>query len=172
MCLLWCTWHLQWQQGRRSEADLEFGSNPYDSVASPAERREYELKTGLYGETSKRNKKPFQTLHYTDFTSCSDHLHTINRFFLYEPIGGRCPQDRRSLSAQSQHCSAPPLVHGLNSNSLTLALWTRSWGRRRETLGLQSQARWCSENVKSHVSPESAGTVQSENRRTCQSRGC
>lgn len=53
MYLLWCTWHLQWQRGKRSEADLQFGSNPYDSVASLAERHEYEPKTGLYEETSK-----------------------------------------------------------------------------------------------------------------------
>lgn len=55
--LPWCTWHLQWQQGRRSEADLPSVSSPFDSVASPAALHESALTTGLCGWTSTQNQQ-------------------------------------------------------------------------------------------------------------------
>lgn len=82
---------------------------------------------------------------------------------IYKPKGGRCPRDRRSRSVRSQRCSGPPPARAPHSDSPTRAPWRGSWGRRLETLGPQSQARSCSENVKFHASPESAGADQSEN---------
>lgn len=56
----WCTGHLQWQRGRRSEADPLSVSSPFDSVASPAALHGSALRTGLYGGTSTCNRKDIQ----------------------------------------------------------------------------------------------------------------
>lgn len=82
----------------------------------------------------------------------SDHTVQTFRRAGNKPVKGRCPPDRRCPSVRSQRCSAPPLVPDRSSDSPTLAPWRGSWGRRRETRAPRSQARWCSGNVKSHVS--------------------
>lgn len=56
-----CTWHLQWQQGRRSAADLPSGSSPSCSVASPAALDESAQKMGLCDGTSACDSKRKKT---------------------------------------------------------------------------------------------------------------
>lgn len=53
----WCTWHLRWQRGRRSEAGLRSGSGPYDNAASPAAPHRCALTTDLCGGTSTHSSR-------------------------------------------------------------------------------------------------------------------
>lgn len=57
----WCTWHLRWRRGRRTEADLLSESGPYDNAASPAALHRSALKMGLRGGTSTHTRPRWGT---------------------------------------------------------------------------------------------------------------
>lgn len=80
------------------------------------------------------------------------------------PAGGRCLQGRRFRSGRCRRCSGPPQALDLSLDSLTLAPWTGSWGKRQETRAPRSQARWCSENEESPWFPESVNKYTHTNR--------